>query len=292
MYHASIALVCECCESECRPFAIVDGYSYYRCPKCGYTFLPGPLGCEYTARVYDDGYFSQGGFGYANYFAERSLQRAHGHDFGRLLSRYAEPGTLLDVGCASGATLQGFADAGWRGEGLEPNGSIAAIARHDTGMNVYLAALEDTLPLLNGRFDAIAMIQVVAHFRNAAEAFRNAAQYVRSGGLLLIETWNAASLTARMFGRQWHELSPPATVRIVTPKALELLMRRFGFSLLAFGRPKKRILASHLKSLAAYKRRSGAVMAAIGAIAALLPDDLPIWYPAEDAFWHLYRRLP
>lgn len=279
---------CECCNTPCANRFEVQGYSYCLCTTCGYTFLPS-VSNAYTEVVYGDAYFSGGEGGYADYLAEGELHRRQGRYYGDLLAQYAMPGTLLDVGCASGATLQGFGESGWSCEGLEPNGSMAEIARNGTANSIHRASVEEWLPPLERRFDAVAMIQVVAHFRLIHPALQNAAAYLKRHGLLLVETWNARSLTARLLGAQWHEFNPPETVRVFTPAALNLLAQRYGLALCAAGRPKKYITARHAKSLLEHKRSAGTLTAILHTFARVLRDDLTIPYPAEDLFWHLYR---
>ncbi len=69
----------------------------------------------------------------------------------------------------------------------------------------------------------ITMIQVMAHFVDPLDAFDRVARANKNDGLCLIETWNCQSLTARLFGKAWHEYSPPSVLHWFSPARLARL---------------------------------------------------------------------
>ena len=98
----------------------------------------------------------------------------------------------------------------------------------------------------------------------------------------MIETWNARSLTARIFGRRWHEYSPPSVLRIFTRRSLRELCLSVGFEEIATGRPRKWISGRHAASLLAHK--------GYGKLARLVPTGALLPYPSEDLFWMILRK--
>jgi len=72
-----------------------------------------------------------------------------------------------------------------------------------------LTGMLENLPV-DDEYDAVSMIQVLPHFIDPKRAMAVVANVLKPGGLLLVETWNRDSWTARMFGKNWHEYSPPA----------------------------------------------------------------------------------
>ncbi len=187
--------------------------------------------------IYGDDYFVGGGAGYDDYFAEGEMLIRHGRRYAKILARHAQPGTVLDVGAAAGFILRGPIEAGWRGQGLEPNRTMVAYGLSDVGVNINCGTLEDMAQSnltddVSSResYDLISMIQVVAHFYDLDRAFRCASSLTRPGGLWLIETWNRSSLTARLLGRWWHEYSPPSVVRWFDPDELARVVARYGFA--------------------------------------------------------------
>jgi hypothetical protein len=116
------------------------------------------------------------------------------------------------------------------------------------------------------------------------------AKILKSGGLLLIETWNRRSLTARLMGQNWHEYSPPSVLHWFDPESVNCLANPFGLSEIARGRPAKKILTSHAKSLLKHTM-SSSVVGRIGLpLLGLIPDGWALPYPAEDLFYIVLRK--
>jgi len=194
------------------PLFVANGYPIRSCTNCGHRYAEVDVAADHVARVYDDAYFTAGGAGYANYLAEARLLREHGERYGRILARWRQPGRILDVGAAAGFLLDGFRAAGWSGTGVEPNAVMAAHARSKLGIDVRVGTLETFAEPQT--FDAVAMIQVVAHFFDLRQAFERVGSLVERGGLLLVESWNRESLTASLLGKYWHEYSPPSVLHL------------------------------------------------------------------------------
>ncbi|MEZ5738128.1 MAG: methyltransferase domain-containing protein [Burkholderiaceae bacterium] len=110
--------------------------------------------------------------------------------------------------------MAGFASQGWQVHGLEPNASIAAHAREQFGFTVTEGAIDDAaegfeLAGQAAAFDLVVAIQLVAHLRDPQAGFRAMARLLRPGGLLLVETWNSASRTARWLARPGTNTARP-----------------------------------------------------------------------------------
>jgi len=259
------------------------------CPRCTHRFAVPNEQSGHVAAQYDDDYFFGGGAGYDDYLSEAKLLTAHGRRYARILSRLAQPGRLLDVGAAAGFILQGLADAGWDGHGIEPNATMARHAREQLNLDVACGTLED-MPT-DSPFDVVSMIQVVAHFLDPHQATRQVAELVRPGGLCLVETWNVRSWSARLFGQNWHEYSPPSVLQWYSPATLSRLFADHGFEQIAQGRPAKKISIGHARSLLEHGQDRSLVARAGAGVLKCLPGDLTLPYPSEDLFWAVYRRV-
>jgi SAM-dependent methyltransferase len=243
---------------------------------------------DHVERIYDDSYFLGGGAGYDDYFAEADLLTARARWYARRLRPFCSPGTVLDVGAAAGFLLHGFVQEGWAGLGIEPNARMATYAHTTLGLAVTQATLEG-MPEC-GPFGLISMIQVLIHFVDPLKALESAARVTKPGGLWLVETWNRDSWTARWFGTPWHAYSPPSVLHWFSPAGLDALVGRFGFHLVARGRPSKWISGGHAKSLLRYHLQSSWVGRLASHVLDVIPDRLCIPYPAEDLFWALFQR--
>lgn len=285
---------CAACSGPVRPVFHLQGFEILECGRCQHRMTRSPDPAGHVARVYGDDYFFGGGAGYPNYLRERSLLIARGRWYAHRLRRWrAVPGRLFDVGAAAGFTLQGFADAGWRGAGIEPNARMAAYARDALGLDVRTGVTEE----LTGEpeYDLISMLQVIPHLVDPAQAVRQATRLLVPGGLVLIETWSWQSRTARLSGRRWHEYSPPSVLHWFCPTSLDALMGRIGFHRLYCGRARKRISLRHACSLLAYRLGQGRLARAFSALGRTLPEKLTLPYPFDDLRWYLFaggrRRL-
>jgi SAM-dependent methyltransferase len=279
---------CPLCSKESSLVFRKSGYGVLQCLKCGHRY------CDYTPPqshvniVYGDAYFQGGGAGYPDYLAEGRLLGKQGQRYGKLVSKYAQPGMVLDVGCAAGFLLQGYIQSGFQGKGLEPNPSMVRYGREKLGLDLENRAFEDYNS--NESFDLVSRVQVIAHFADPRGAVLKANSLLKNGGHLLIETWDRNSFTARMLGSNWHEYSPPSVLHWFSRLGLEALAKDCGFEKVAHGRPIKWLDGAHAKSLLSYKltgKVGGLVNTMIGMA---VPDKLPIPYPSEDVFWLLLRK--
>ncbi len=279
---------CPLCDAEPARLFEKDGIPIWRCSACTHQFARPPEPESHLEDVYGDDYFHGGGAGYADYLNEASLLRAHGRRYARILTRHVSPGTLLDVGAAAGFLLQGFRDFGWDGEGVEPNAAMARHAREQLGLRVTASSLEEFVA--SRTFDVVSLIQVIAHFVDPREAVQCVAELVRPGGLCLVETWNVQSWTARLFGRHWHEYSPPSVLQWFSPVTLAALFGAAGFTPIAQGRPQKWLNAEHAKSLLRHKAASSRLAKLAASVLSVVPDRSALPYPSEDLFWVLFRK--
>ncbi|MBS1797366.1 MAG: class I SAM-dependent methyltransferase [Acidobacteria bacterium] len=275
-------MLCPLCLSESKFAFEAKGFPVRDCVKCGHRFAEIAADEAHVARVYDDAYFSGGGAGYSDYLADAEMLAARGRMYAAKLGKFApEKGKMLDVGAAAGFILKGFVDSGWRGAGLEPNERIARAGREKLGLDLRAGSLESFAT--DEKFDLVSMIQVAAHFYAPRTAFRKAAELLNDDGLLLVETWNRESLSARFFGQNWHEYSPPSVLQWFSAKGLTEFLKEFGFERVGGGRPSKKISGAHAKSLLKYRLGDNFLLK-------LIPDRFNFPYPSEDLFWALFRK--
>ena len=157
---------------------------------------------------------------------------------------------------------------------------MAATARSN-GVDVRQGSLEAFE--VDEKFDLISMIQVAADFYDPRAAFEKAYSLLRPDGLLLIETWDRGSMSARIFGKSWHEYSPPSVLNWFTKSGLTTFLSTIGFSYVDGGRPSKKISGGHVRSLLKYRLGDNFLLK-------LIPKKVNFPYPSEDLFWALYKK--
>ena len=139
-------------------------------------------------------------------------------------------------------------------------------------------------------FDLVIMIQVLAHFVDPRAALKVADSITQPGGFWLVETWNRESLTARLFGKYWHEYSPPSVLHWFSSGGVSKLASEFGFRELGHGRPNEWISGRHAKSLIHQRFENSHLNLPITSLMRLLPDRVNLPYPAEDLFWMVFQK--
>ncbi len=275
---------CPLCGAAGRPRFTTHGILILDCPSCQHRFAGWRPPAAHVETVYGDAYFRGGGAGYPDYLADGTLLWRHGRRYGKLLARFHRPGRVLDVGAAAGFVLQGMTDAGWTGEGIEPNAGMAEFGRSRLGQRLHTGTL-DTVELAEP-FDAVSFVQVLAHFPDPLDAFRRADALTKPGGVWLIETWDCESRTARLLGEAWHEYSPPSVLHWWSPGVLRRTLAKLGYRLRGTGKPQKWIGLRHAKSLLTHKYGTGLA----GRVLKAIPDGLALPYPSEDVFWAVYEK--
>jgi 2-polyprenyl-3-methyl-5-hydroxy-6-metoxy-1,4-benzoquinol methylase len=244
---------------------------------------------SHVANTYSDDYFYGGAAGYPNYLDEKDILIRRGHYYAKLLSKHIEKlGKVLDVGAAAGFILKGFIDNGWEGRGIEVNDNMASYGRVNLGLDIQTIRIEDCQ--IQDTFNLINFIQVIAHLIDPFDALKRVSKVLSDKGYILIETWDYRSLTAKLFGRRWHEYSPPSVVQWFSKESLNYLMRSLHFDFIAAGRPDKRLSFKHAKSLIKYKLKNSVNFRFINFLLRLFPDVWTVRYPGNDLFWALYRK--
>jgi SAM-dependent methyltransferase len=219
---------------------LVQQFRYWYCAACNLRELAkeaqGDRAALFAANYFRDGDRS----GYYDYVAEA---RCHRHNANERLDQIAAAGVtagaLLEVGTAAGFLLEQARARGFGVAGVD----ISTWSRQETaartGVPVQTTFAEVARPA-NG-FQAVAMIQVLAHMPDAPAALRSVAGLMQPGGVLLLEDWDADSARARRLGRRWQEFAPPSVVWLFGRRALARLLDRAGFTVEAIATPGKRV---------------------------------------------------
>ena len=280
---------CTLCEGANTEVAFLkDHYNILHCKDCNHFFTGLTLTNYNINEVYSDDYFFGGGDGYDNYTLQKNMLIKRGEYYADKISAYTSPGKVLDVGSAAGFILKGFENKSWIGTGIEPNASMAKYGRQVLGVNVKEGTLETVA--LDKKYDLITIIQVIAHLNDVKGSINKLATYLKPGGHVLIETWNKDSLTAKIFGQNWHEFSPPSTLNYFSKKTLREMMGQYHFSVIAEGRPSKKIYSRHAKSFIKHKLTESKKLKWLTGVTSLIPENIILPYPAEDLFWFLFKR--
>ena len=277
-----------CNNSNTRLKFLKNEYRILYCMGCNHVFTDFMPTSTELNQIYSDDYFFKGGAGYDDYTLEKEMLIKRGEYYAKKIDHLVVPGKVLDVGAAAGFILKGFENKGWQGIGIEPNHSMVEYGKDKVGVNIKTGSIETVK--LKDTFDLVILIQVAAHIYDLHKSMRRINSFLKPGGHVLIETWNKDSLTAKVFGRNWHEYSPPGTLNYFSKKTLNQLMLKHSFYKVSEGTPKKSIHSKHAKSLIKHKLLESKGLKWATPLTSLIPGNMIIPYPSEDLFWTLYKK--
>jgi SAM-dependent methyltransferase len=147
--------------------------------------------------------------------------------FGAL--RSIEPGSVLDVGSGRGDLGVVLGERGWDVTGLEPSADAGADARA-RGVRVVEGTLTTAGAELPDGYHAVVFQHSLEHVADPGPDLALAHGLLRNGGLLLVSLPNFGSWQRRRFGGRWFHLDLPRHRTHFSPRGLELLLRRTGFT--------------------------------------------------------------
>jgi 2-polyprenyl-3-methyl-5-hydroxy-6-metoxy-1,4-benzoquinol methylase len=135
-------------------------------------------------------------------------------------------GSLLDVGSGTGEVLMAARERGWRGQGVEPERTAAAMAQ-ERGLQVVVSMLEHS-GLPERSYDVISAFHVLEHLPDSQAFLRAMARWARPGGFVVVEVPNWRSYQRQRMRAQWAGLRPLEHLVHFTPETLPRTMRAAG----------------------------------------------------------------
>ncbi|NJN15793.1 MAG: class I SAM-dependent methyltransferase [Oscillochloris sp.] len=199
------------------------------CERCGHIYQnPRPTEAA-IGRFYPDNYIAFQGAIEDEPNPLRRIERRYGQSMrcGAVHRAARKPGTILDIGCATGIFLDGMRRRGWQTVGIEPSEHAADYARNRLGLEVYTGRLED-VALPEAGFDAISMWDVLEHVHEPQRVLREVARLLRPGGRLILSLPNPDSLEARLLGEHWLGWDLPRHLNLFRPPLLRGILARHG----------------------------------------------------------------
>jgi len=214
---------------------------FVRCGVCRSLYHAEAPDRERIGRIYQEDYHLRRG-----HSAEPSIEAvkiATITSYLEMLESAGLPGSrrrLVEVGCSSGAGLTAAGRLGWIVYGVEYSEAAAEEARRRPGVaSVYTGTLEEA-PFEDGSMDAITFFDVIEHIDPPEPAMRAVHRLLRPGGLVLMVTPNAASLSARLMRSRWPHLFVEHVI-LYSPAGLQALLERHGFRAERLGYAWKRV---------------------------------------------------
>lgn len=138
-----------------------------------------------------------------------------------------QPPRLLDVGCSVGATLEAAKQFGWEGLGVDVSQDAVDFCIEE-GLNAQkVDGLK--LPFADNSFDIVCNWHVVEHVEDVRETLAEWNRVIKPGGLLVMETPDAASPKVRKLGPSYRKFWAPEHTYTFTFKNLSRFVKNSGF---------------------------------------------------------------
>ena len=135
-------------------------------------------------------------------------------------------GSILDVGCGTGAFLHTMNQAGWEITGLEPDENAAKKAKELYGIEPMNA--DQLYNLSPASFDAITLWHVLEHVHDLHGYMKKLKSLLKPGGKLFIAVPNYTSYDAANYQQFWAAYDVPRHLYHFSPKSMKELFSLHG----------------------------------------------------------------
>ncbi len=219
----------QCGSSDRRLHLRCEGFSFWRCGRCGLVYQnPQPV-FEDLRRRYGEGYFDYELENDRNFFSLMLLgMRDVGFD--KLPpGRFASP-TFLDVGCATGMLVEHMRDLGWQARGVEICEDSVRYGVERRGVDIALGTLEENR-FDDASFSVVHFSHVIEHVPDPVGMLREVRRILTDDGMALITTPNVNGLQARLFGPRWRSAIADH-LTLFARRTLRRLLEQAGFRVL------------------------------------------------------------
>ncbi|NBJ11438.1 class I SAM-dependent methyltransferase [Microvirga arsenatis] len=223
---------CSICSNQMEPDVLEQTF---RCTRCGFFSSTLPVTINSGSRIDER-------------VREQGLKPVRLANFKELLdacSDVAPKGTLLDVGCAHGWFIQAAEARGYKGVGIEPDSSMAALSRK-AGIHVIEGYFPEALPD-GARYDVITFNDVFEHLPDVNKMAQSIRERLTPSGVVIINLpvtdgtiFRLSRMAAQLgmkgsLARMWQQGLPSPHLSYFSTENLPRLMERHGFRLVKSG---------------------------------------------------------
>lgn len=145
----------------------------------------------------------------------------------KAIAEHKSGGSLLDLGCSSGAFLEAMKGPSWNLYGIEMSGEVADRAKSATVGQVFVGDILDA-PFAPASFDVVTCFHVFEHLYRPQAVLMKVVEWLKPGGIFYAMMPNIDSAGARIFGSYWYALELPRHLFHFSPKSLSALAKSLG----------------------------------------------------------------
>ena len=209
---------------------------------------------------------------YNNYLGEEDYRRRLFRSKIKLIKKYiSEEGSVLDLGCGMGFFLLEMQKEGYYVQGLDISEYAADIATNKLNTRIFSGDLSD-ISFEHKQFDIVTFWDVLEHLYNPVKSLKEVSRIIKQNGVLIIETLNISSLTARVLKEKWPLYFPPYHLYYYNRKSISRLLEKTGFEIV-----KSFPVQTYIKSSSGYKAFRYFQYSVIRGLIGSLFDDVVIY---------------
>jgi 2-polyprenyl-3-methyl-5-hydroxy-6-metoxy-1,4-benzoquinol methylase len=211
------------------------------CPVCNSKKIKDIIGeyavckvcrCLYLQEMPDDNHLKKQSESDAIYMIEPSGLTGNGSvcsdRLWSILKYTKSPANILDVGYGSGKFLQHVKDKGYTPYGIELSKKLVTFGKK-LGINAYLSFGE----FPRQKMDVVTLFDVIEHITTPYEFMIQVNKTLRKGGVLMITTPNANSISAKVLKSKWWVFGPEAHFVVYSLTSLKILLRGYGYKIVS-----------------------------------------------------------
>ncbi|HVT87099.1 MAG TPA: class I SAM-dependent methyltransferase [Chitinophagaceae bacterium] len=141
-------------------------------------------------------------------------------------------GSLLDVGCGTGAFVHEMQLKNWIVTGLEPDAGARELAKRL--YNLDLKDQNELFHLPGSSLDAITLWHVLEHVHDLDGYIQQLKLLLKESGKLFIAVPNYTSLDARIYKEYWAAYDVPRHLYHFSPLSMQRLMEKNGLKIIKY----------------------------------------------------------
>lgn len=138
-----------------------------------------------------------------------------------------QKGSLLDLGCGTGAFAGAVKAAGWEVEGVEPDEGARKIAAELWG--IHPREGEEFYELEEGKYDVVSMWHVLEHVHDLDGYLEKIFKLLKPEGKWIVAVPNYTSWDADKYKEMWAAYDVPRHLYHFSPDSMKALVERGGF---------------------------------------------------------------
>lgn len=205
-----------------------ESFDIYHCGHCSgrsTQHVPGPaeIGRYYQSQDYISHSETRKGLINRLYHSVRKITMRSKQNWVKAATGLKQ-GTLLDIGCGTGAFLHYMKQLGWQVTGLEPDDIARKNAK--TLYNIEPLPSTELFSLPPQQFDAITMWHVLEHVHSLHDYLEQIRTLLKPEGSLLIAVPNYTSPDAEHYQSFWAAYDVPRHLYHFSPSSMEVLLKQ------------------------------------------------------------------